>query len=198
VSTPTKEATEEGPALEALLGRQRATPPEYWETPGAVVDTVALWLDLVEDAGGERPDAAALRQKVAAATAEGSNLMTLLQMAAWLVADAWFAGRGDVVAAAPLGLLDALAPLAKHVRYADVGQDEERREEFVRVVLAALGLRPAGETPARAADRLAALDSAQRAEVAVEARKAHERAQQVAREIARKAEEAAAAKVSRE
>jgi hypothetical protein len=88
-------------------------------------------------------------------------------------------------------------------------QDEDRREELVRLCLSGLGLVPDGETPNQAEDRLTALSSVARVRAVAaakeklrlakeEAEREEARARQVREELARKAAEEAAAKGSRE
>ena len=76
--------------------------------------------------------------------------------------------------------------------------DPDRREELVRVVLRDLGLRPAGETRAQAADRLTTLNTAERQRVMVAARQAEERSEAIRAAMAKKAADEAAAQYSRE
>ena len=188
---------EEGPELVLLMARQRATPPEYLLKARVEVDTAALYCDLIEEAGGAA-EPQSVRDDLLVATTANPNLGQLVQLAAWLLRDAWFRGEGKRLAEAPCKLCTRLVRFARLVRCADVMSDEERREEFVRLVLDALQLRPQGETDVKAHDRLDALDSVARATIAEDSKKAYERAKAVARQVADAAAEAAAAKTSRE
>ncbi len=80
----------------------------------------------------------------------------------------------------------------------DVEGDLDRREEFVRLCLRELSLHPEGETPAQAEDRLTALDSGERRKLALAARQAEQRAQEIRKKMAEKAAQEAAAKYGRE
>lgn len=76
--------------------------------------------------------------------------------------------------------------------------DPERREELVRLLLAALQLQPAGENAAESRDRLQTLDSVERERVVAASRAAHKRAQEIREALARKRAQEAASKMSRE
>lgn len=77
-------------------------------------------------------------------------------------------------------------------------EDVDRREEFIRVALAAINLRPEGETKIQADDRLMMVSSFERKRVMEAAKAAEERAAQIREALARKAAEEAANKMSRE
>ncbi|MBI2920037.1 MAG: hypothetical protein HYY18_03010 [Planctomycetes bacterium] len=95
-------------------------------------------------------------------------------------------------------LNQGLAELAAVVPSERIVDSEERREELVRRVLAALGLRLGEETAREAEDRLAQVNSVERRRIELEAAERERRAREVQEEIRRKAEEEAAAKSSRE
>lgn len=77
-------------------------------------------------------------------------------------------------------------------------EDVDRREELIRVALAAVDLRPEGETQVQADDRLLMVSSFERKRVMEAAKAAEERAAQVREALARKAAQEAANKMSRE
>lgn len=77
-------------------------------------------------------------------------------------------------------------------------EDIDRREEFIRMVLDCLDLRPEGETQTQAQDRLTSISSAERLKLIAASRAAEERARQVREALARKAAEEAADKWTRE
>lgn len=77
-------------------------------------------------------------------------------------------------------------------------EDLDRREEFIRVALAAVNLRPEGETQSQAEDRLLMVSSFERKRVMEAAKAAEERASQIREALARKAAQEAANKMSRE
>jgi hypothetical protein len=112
----------------------------------------------------------------------------LVAIAAWLLHDEAFVGMGgDALAGL---VLERLPGLAAGVVPRLFVEDGERREELVRTCLAALGLVPAGETEAQAADRLAALDSVRRNELLAAAR-----AREAQRDLERKARAAELARI---
>ncbi|HEY1052340.1 MAG TPA: hypothetical protein VGE39_21355, partial [Prosthecobacter sp.] len=88
--------------------------------------------------------------------------------------------------------------LAAHTSSRSFVTDPDRREEIVRVALARLHLRPAGETAAQAQDRLTSLSASERQRVIAAARAAEERAQAIREALARKAAEESADKYTRE
>ena len=97
------------------------------------------------------------------------------QIVAWLLADPVLIAMA--IPRAPLWeVLDAtvaeLASLTPAARYAS---DPDRREELCRLVLDRLGLRPAGETEAQAADRLSSLSGVERRRLLAASAKAEAR-----------------------
>ena len=77
-------------------------------------------------------------------------------------------------------------------------QDVDRREEFIRVILQGLRLRPSGETESQAEHRLQTVSSAERLKVLQASRAAEERARAIREELARKRAQEAADKMTRE
>ncbi len=77
-------------------------------------------------------------------------------------------------------------------------EDVDRREEFIRVVLHALGLRPAGETDAQAEDRLQAASSQERRRVLQASQAAEARARELRLKLAEQRAREAADKMTRE
>jgi hypothetical protein len=77
-------------------------------------------------------------------------------------------------------------------------EDVDRREELIRVALAAVDLRPESESQAQAEDRLLMVSSFERKRVMEAAKAAEERAAQIREALAKKAAEEAANKMSRE
>ncbi|MFN7950406.1 MAG: hypothetical protein U0610_01685 [bacterium] len=115
--------------------------------------------------------------------AKARRHLELVLVASWLLHDECFRG---VEAHALLALLgERTALLAELVVARAFVEDPERREELVRVTLQALGIAPAGESPAIAEDRLAALDSVRRDQLLREARARDQEREQRRRELAR-------------
>lgn len=181
-----------GPPLEHLTQRLQACPDVFLSDeiePGAVV------ADLLRRIAGDP-----LRRVDARAFGSGRSRRSvrLALVAAWLLADDAFRDQAHLGAPAERLLSGGLDGLAEAVPPEDCITDAGRREELARVVLAALAMRPDGETDAQATDRLATLDSAARLAVVREAQVAEERARRIREALARKAREEAAAKTMRE
>ena len=77
-------------------------------------------------------------------------------------------------------------------------QDVDRREEFIRVVLNGLQLRPQGETPNQAEDRLMAVSSQERLKVLKASKTAELRAKKIRTALAKQRAKEAADKMTRE
>jgi hypothetical protein len=126
------------------------------------------------------------------------NWLQLVLIACWLLHDPWFREQGRFGPTAADFLTGGLTQLASLAQAANFISDPDRREELARLALRDLGLRPAGESPAQAQDRLATLSTAERQRVMAAARQAEERARQVREAMAKQAAEEAAAQYSRE
>jgi hypothetical protein len=193
---------DEGPELEALTRRLAECPAEFLAEPrtagAGFVHVEAVVSDLLRDLGGDPLDEAGAALFRADRPDRGRNRLRLVLVAAWLLHDPWFVDRGRLAGAARPFLVAGLDALAALVDAAKCVSDPDRREELARRALAALGLRPAGETPAQAQDRLTTLDSVERNQVIATARSVQEQARKVWEALRKKAAEEAAAKVSRE
>jgi hypothetical protein len=192
----------EGPLLEDLTRRLAECPAEFLAEPriGASgrVQVAAVVADLVRDLGGP-PLTRAQAEAFQPRSAEGHrNWLALVLIAAWLLHDDWFRAEKRFGAGAAEFILAGAAQLAAFTQAPLFVSDPDRREELVRVVLRDLGLRPAGETPAQAADRLNTLNTAERQRVMQAARQAEERSEAIRAAMAKKAADEAAAQYSRE
>jgi hypothetical protein len=76
--------------------------------------------------------------------------------------------------------------------------DVDRREEFIRVVLNSIGLRPKGESQNQSEDRLQAVSSRERVKVLKATRAAEERARKIREALAKQKAQEAADKMMRE
>jgi hypothetical protein len=192
---------EEGPALETLTRRLAECPPDFLGAsvrPGSEgVHTAAVVGDLLRGLGGaiRRESLEPFLPDMPALTPNG---LTVVQVACWLLYDPWFRQQARFSEPALQFLTQGLMDLARLVSAPQLTSDPDRREELARLSLAALGLRPLGETIAQAQDRLLTFNSAERERVLRETRVAEERARQIREAMARKAAEEAAAKYSRE
>jgi hypothetical protein len=190
----------EGPALEALLHRLSETPQDFLEEPrigtAGRVAVAAVAADLCRMLGGA-PTSAQLAP-LAAGQASERNRLAVALILCWLLADAHFRAHPPDAPAllellgAGAGELAAATPSRKFVEH------PERREELARFALARLGLRPLGETPAQAQDRLTSLSAAERRRVLAAARAAEERASAIREALRRKAAEESADKWTRD
>jgi hypothetical protein len=186
----------EGPLLEALTHRLSECPPEFLLAPripntsGGVIDVPALVADHFRALGRRAPVAADLAPLVAHEPSTSARLR-LIAIATWLLHDPWFLAQADLGAKTWQLLLRGLNDLAAVVRPEAVVTDPDRREEFVRLCLKHLGLRPKDETLAQAADRLTTLDSVERDGVIRKTRDAEARARAIREKMAEEAARAA-------
>jgi len=190
---------EEGPQLETLTRRLSECPSEFLGDEKVV--TAAVVSDLLRDLGA----AESLTMQQAAAFGYGAKKnvkghekhLRIVLIACWLLHDAWFLQNKKHNGVLTL-LKSGLTDLSELVQPEKFVTDADRREELARVCLKGLGLRPQGETLAQAQDRLATLNSVERARVIQEAKAAEERARAIREEMARKAAEEAASYYGRD
>lgn len=186
-----------GPALSRLQHRLSDTPATFWQPdaktpcwplPALVHDL--LWHHRLDVTAA---DLEAFRGKSAHHPWYASTRLVI-----WLLMDETFAPyltNKRLALSALTTTAEALHAGGRPAHYVD---DIDRREEFIRVVLDTLELRPEGETPDQAQDRLASISSAERMKLIAASRAAEERARQVREALARKAAEEAADKWTRE
>ena len=196
--------TEEGPQLETLTRRLAECPPDFMASvrdhsgKGDVV-VAAVVFDLLREMGGAPLTPPQFEPfTLQRGDARRERVLRVVLIAAWLLYDPWFRSRNRFASAAYQFLTQGLDEIAAIVTPQAFVGDADRREELSRLCLNALDLRPAGESDAQAEDRLATLNSVERARVVREARAAEERARQIREEMARKAAEEAAAVYGRE
>jgi hypothetical protein len=191
----------EGPGLDRLTHRLSECPASCLQLPRAGkkdgVHVDAIVYDLVVSLGGMPPERDDLLP-FSPSTAQTPRALTLALIVCWLLHDDSFKVAGAVAAPALAWLQGGLSTLAELVSPELFVRDPDRREELVRLCLAALGLRPAGETEAQAADRLRSLDSIERVRLLRDTHERLERARRLREEMRKKEAEEAAAKVSRE
>lgn len=190
----------EGPPLERLLHRLADAPADVLAEPrigrSGQVHVAAVVGDLLATFGARPSDAALVPFITSDVGARNALGVTLLLC--WLLADATLVAGAAPDASAMLRLLDAGARELAATPARRFVHDAERREEMARVALSALGLRPAGETPSQAEDRLASISSAERARVMAASREAERRAREIREALRRKAAEESADKWTRE
>jgi hypothetical protein len=190
----------EGPPLPALLHRLAEAPKDFLAEPrirgAGVVHVDAVVADLLASLGA--PAGASDLESFAGKGPADRNRLAVTLLVCWVLADPWFAS----VAPNKSELLQLLGNAASEMAGATSARkfvdDPDRREELVRVTLAALGFRPAGESRAQAEDRLTSLSSAERARVIEASRAAELRARQIREALRKKAAEESADKWTRE
>ncbi len=114
------------------------------------------------------------------------------------MSDEWFCNRQQFAEPGIKWLGRGLDKLAELVAADQFVKDPDRREELARLCLAALDLRPAGESENSAEDRLKTLDSVERVRLIKATQEQQKRARQLREEMRRKEAAEAAAKVGRE
>jgi hypothetical protein len=189
--------TVEGPALESFTHRLSECPAEFLLPPG----TIDIGAILADHFRAMQNDPAMLNISAtisAATTRGGTNLLSLMAVTTWILHDHFFLSDYSRAPAMWLLLQSGLDRLSQVVTAEHAVRDPDRREELVRVILAALNLRPAGETEPQAADRLTTLDSVVRTKVITQTRDAEARARQIRQKMAEDAAKAAAARYSPE
>ena len=191
--------------MEGLTRRLAECPAEFLAEPrigmNGQVRVAAVVADLVRDLGGPLLTPAQVevfQPRRSDRAGQQRNWLALVLVGAWLLGDPWFRQDQRFGASAAGFLSDRLRELADLNVAGKFVSDPDRREELARLCLSGLGLRPAGETAAQAADRLTTISSTERRRVLEAARLAEERAQAVRAAMAKKAAEEAAAQSSRE
>lgn len=181
--------TQPGPSLDALLHRLSECPAEFLDVAGVNaprgVDVLALACDLVRAFDPDQPPELMTDWLRTMRKRTGDELK-LVSILCWLLHDEWFLGQSDLAPRVCQLLAGTwIATLVGLVRPEKFVPDPDRREELVRVCLAQLGLRPAGESASQAKDRLNTLDSAERDRVLRATAAAERRAREVREAMAR-------------
>lgn len=186
------------PPIERLTRRLAECPQELLAEPRlrgrpAGIHVAAVVSDLLEDLGAPAPLDAAAAARWEQAGPQERNLLRLVLVACWLCHDGWLFEARTLAGPVRTWLERGLPPLAALVAADLFVTDADRREELARLLLAALGALPEGETAAQAADRLTALSSEERTRVIRETRAQQERARKLRAQLeAERAREAAA------
>jgi hypothetical protein len=201
---------DQGPQLTSLTHRLSQAPQAVTAAPWVVsqdqgiVSTAAMLSDLLLALGGLALSEPTSRAMLDYYTASRGNLLRVVQLACYVCRDDWFvrysrtAAGGGLAARAATMAAEGFNGLSQHATADYLFGDPEGREELCRRILMGLDLLPQGETESQAADRLAALDSVERARVIEQTRAAQRRAREIREAMARKAAEEAASKMTRE
>ena len=191
----------QGPSIEELTRRLAECPVDFLDAPkqGGIgkVSVDAVVSDLLLDCGGGVLSSKD-RKQFTQRGANHRNYLRQVLVSCWLFHAPCFTEKGNLAAKVKTFLKSGLEDLSRLVAADLLVQDPDRREELVRLALAALNLLPLGETKAQASDRLKALDSVERERVISETRAQQERARQIREAMARKKAQEAAARYSRE
>jgi hypothetical protein len=176
----------------------RSVPEGFAGSPAGRVRVRAVVADLIEALRGEPPDVPLLQafEPSGAGKLERNRLQWVLAACHLL----WHPELRTPVEEARVRrlLVQDMAALAAAAPAEAVTRDDERREELIRLTLRALGLRLPGESAREAEDRLAQVDSVERRALAARMVDREKRAREVREQMAKRAAEEAAAKVSRE
>ncbi len=193
--------THEGPQLEHLTRRLTETPVDFLAEPrvgkNGLVQVDAVVADLLRELGGI-PHAREMATFAGFDAKKDRNRLATTLLLAWLLGDEWFRGAQTSPQAVLAVLGSAPAELAAQTAARSFVSDPDRREELVRVLLARLDLRPAGETTAQAQDRLTSISATERERFIAASRAAEERARAIRAALAKKAAEESADKYTRE
>lgn len=203
-------ANRTGPSITYLTHRLAQAPPSVLDRPrivspeSEIVSTAGVVSDLLLELGGSMLSPEGCAAFFRHFRTRNINLLQIVQVACYLCFDRWLSelaakDQGSDLPGRLAGFLangfDELAKLAKASYFLE---DPEGREEMARLMLAAMGLLPEGESEAQARDRLAALDSVERARLTERTREVQRRAREIREAMARKAAEEAASKMTRE
>ncbi len=200
MKTPPQGTLVEGPDIRELTRHLAECPPIFLEEPvqpsgQGGVHVHAVLSDLLARMGAPRlseTEALLFRYADKKAVRTDRNRLRIALVGAWLFSHRALRGL-ETARRLRHWLGHELGPLAGLIPVEDLVRDSDRREEFARLCLAALDMRPRGESDSQAQNRLAALSSVERQRVIAEARAAEERARQVREELERKRREEAEA-----
>lgn len=176
-----------------LTRRLTDTPQDFLAEPDQV-SVPAVVSDVLVRSGGAALDASSAAPFQATLSAT-RNQLRLVLITCWLLADDELVARRRAERAHTL-LTSALPRLAALVDAGKFVSDPDRREELARITLRALGIQPAGETPAQSEDRLSTVDSVARQQVLAAAQEAERRAAAVRKAMEEKRAQEAAARYS--
>ncbi len=193
--------TTEGPSLDSLLRRMIETPDVFLSAPRIAskgdLHTRALVHDMLEHVTGSPPSTKDLKPFLGKKAAQRNHLK-VVALATWMLHDRAFAARPELHDPIFQLLTFELRALGELVEAEQFVTNEDRREEFVRVCLDALGLRPEGEEEAMSEDRLKTLSSVERQRVLRASQAARQRARELEEAMRRKQAEEFAARYNRE
>lgn len=190
-----------GPPLPALMRRLAEVPEDFTQEPRigkrGLVAVSAVVGDLIRLLG-HTPDDSMLARISGDEKASDRNLLSVNLLLCWLLSDDWFRNQPPTCEDLERLIVEVARQASQTNPAKKFVVDPERREELIRLALAKVGLRPQGETIAQAEDRLATLNSEERARVIAAARTAEKRSREIRAALAKKAAQEAADKWTRE
>jgi hypothetical protein len=190
----------EGPSLEILIRCLEDMPPDFLGNPAPDCEsrlfTGALISDLFRQCG-TMLQIEKLKEYDLYGSPEDVNLSKLRSLTCWFLHHDSL--KTFINEESLFQIMDVAIPsLASEYPARKYSEDGERREELVRKILSCLSLRPAGETPAQAEDRLQSLDSGERKRMIAASRESEKRAREIREALAREAARRAADKYTRD
>jgi len=164
-----------------------------------IINTKAVISDLIFNTGGRFITEEEAGNFVLNHSRVNRNYLGIILIVCYLLNDNWFIKR-TLLPEKIISILisNDLKELSRIVSFELFFEDQERREELIRISLKHLNLIPEGETGVKAKDRLNTLDSVERMRIIRKTKNAQKRAQELRAAMARKAAEEAASKMSRE
>lgn len=188
-----------GPSLELLL-RRIAETPEYFlkelkKDNSPICQAIVLIIEMYLKFGLEASSSVIHELET---NLTNANHRILAMICVWLLNDDSLSEIKFNETQAKNLLIESLGTLANFSTPQKFINDQERREEFVRLVLGRLNYRPKGETKNQAIDRLSSLSIVERKRLIKESQEAEKRAREIREALARKAAEESADKWTRE
>ncbi|MEQ8350463.1 MAG: hypothetical protein RH862_03210 [Leptospiraceae bacterium] len=158
---------------------------------------VAIAQDTVFHLGGSALDGKT-RESLLQMQAHRPEEAAFMMLGCFLISDSVFYQRSDLLDGCISLLLKGFSDLAAVSRAADFVSNTDRREEFVRLCLNHLQLRPSGESKEMFKNRWESLDTVHRVALMQKAAELRKRQEELRKAMERKAAEEAASKWSRE
>jgi hypothetical protein len=186
--------TTEGPGINELHHRLTEFPPEWLDQVAPDCFSAIIHDVLLTRCNNLRASKLAPFQR----PVSQCDWYRLSLLIAYFIADDGFARHQFSLAT----LTDLLENTAQELASAGPSEiyinDVDRRDEFIRVVLNAIGLRPKGESQNQSEDRLQAASSRERNKVLKATRTAQERTRKIRQALAKQKAQEAADKMMRE
>lgn len=179
-----------------LFYHLKSCPEYFFQCPplnrGVVPHTEVLLKDMYRKVHGDFSAQDAVLPTLVNLWQYDENQLISMQVGCWLFHHSFFSGKPSWVIGIDDFLNDDLQALSPYVQAREWVEDEDRAEEFIRLILNRCGVIPAGETALEASDRLEALDTLKRQAVLRGSQASYDRIREIRRKMAeQKAREAA-------